>query len=132
MAIDQTIIRNRTYRWSVAVTNKNGSAYDLTGGTLIFTIGTEVPIQLRSDGSGIVITDAVAGEALITLAAQDTVAIPPSGVRVVAYELAFEFYGDVDSLLTGTMEIDTNIAEFDIPLGSNSFQSSAFQTSAFQ
>ena len=61
------------------VKDSSGSAVDLTGSTLSYQLskrGDETALISLSDGSGVTITDAAAGECEVTLSDSDTAIAP--------------------------------------------------------
>lgn len=79
------VVQGNTVRLDVAVTVDGGTAADLTGCTLWFTLkekrsdtDANAVFQKKTGGGGIVVLDAAGGLARITLSPDDTAVLVPS------------------------------------------------------
>lgn len=107
-----TIVRGDTYVESWAIT-LNGSAVDLTGGKLYFTLKSGYAVadpgslQLTSPSSGITIDNAAGGLATMTITATQTAALTPGAY---VYDIQFkDSNGKVTTFARGIATVDYDV-----------------------
>jgi hypothetical protein len=110
--VNLTMRRGDTVKLNITVT-RGGSAVDLTGASIWFTVKNAVTdadpgVFQKTVGSGIVVTNAAAGQAQITIANADTSAIV--GSRTLLYDIQVkEAGGDITTVANGTITVSPDV-----------------------
>lgn len=111
----KNLYRGDTVSLEVTVT-KDGDAFSLSGSTLFFTLKTDptaaddAALVALETGSGITVTNAAAGEALIEMAPSDTDDLPLDTALFADVQLKTAT-GDIFTVAFGTLTFTTDVTK---------------------
>jgi len=116
MSLQITITRSRTAYFSIAVTNEDGSAFDLSGTTLVVTarsrLAGPVVFEKDSDGHGIVIANQTTnkGQATMEITPSDTSSLSANAqLNELFYDLVLNAGSQVWPLVSGKIVVEANV-----------------------
>lgn len=109
---DLTMYRGDTGRWPFAVA-EDGSATNLTGGSLVFTVKRAYTdsgyVIRRTIGDGITVTSASGGSIVVSLPPSATADLPPYPSQFVWDLQLTEADGDVWTVARGNLFVEPDV-----------------------